>query len=313
MQGALSALLGRDFVIAAFIPGLVFVLCVFLLNSALGAPLPGVVIDLTGGQLAPLTDTIVVGLVSWVLGLLLTVLNIHITQALGGYGKWNPLRLLEARERRRYHSMQRNLQQAREEDNSDNQEAELLMSVVSQFPREENLLPTKLGNALRAFEDYPRVMYGLDPIPGWLHIYSVLPERVSKKIDQTRAYLDFWIHTCALSFLYALVSVVLVIFNDLTFLWVPVVALGVTRVTYNGAVSAAKLWGGWVKSTIDLYLPDLRRQLGFATPANWEEERQMWEQFSQAIIYRAPQSLPERTAASNGPTGKNDDDAESRS
>jgi hypothetical protein len=57
--------------------------------------------------------------------------------------------------------------------------------------------------------------------------------------------------------------------------------------------SAAVEWGEVVKSAFDVFLPELHKKLEFPI-ATREEERQMWERFSQAIIYRLPSSLPER-------------------
>jgi hypothetical protein len=318
MQGTLSSLLGRNFVVAAFFPAFVFVIFTILLTGVLGIPLLGIIIDLRSGQLETLTDTIAVVLISWLLGLLLTIFNIQITQVLEGYGKWNPLQVFKGAEHRRYYKLQCELNELEEiyhKEYQDKEQAPVLwqqqwndlsQKMVTRFPRKKYLLPTALGNTIRAFEDYPRVMYGFDPIPGWLYIYNILPDRISKKVDETRAYLDFWVHTCALSFVYVFMASVLVVVYNHTFWWVPFVALLVMRGAYSGAVSTAELWGKMVKSAVDLFLPDLRKHLGFATPATRYKEQELWRHFSEAVIYHDPEILPERShTAAEEPEAKN--------
>ena len=71
-----------------------------------------------------------------------------------------------------------------------------------QFPDEEAwLLPTSFGNTIRAFEVYPRVMYGLDAIPGWLRILAVIPKDYRESVDNAKAQVDFWLNLWFLSIL----------------------------------------------------------------------------------------------------------------
>jgi hypothetical protein len=52
---------------------------------------------------------------------------------------------------------------------------DLLIELVVQFPSEQRLiLPTRFGNAIRAFEDYSRQVYGADGIPLWIHLKLIL-------------------------------------------------------------------------------------------------------------------------------------------
>jgi hypothetical protein len=279
----------------------------------LGIPFLGITIDFRGGQLATLADTLAVGLLSWLIGLLLTVLNVHINRWLSGgglLGKLNPFCIFGFRERRHYHKMQLELGQLEDlKDSSkehDQQSREryywVLRNIVRRFPEEGHLSPTAFGNIYNAFANYPRVMYGLDTGRGWLYIYSVLPDPARKKLDETRAYLEFWVHMCTLSFVYVLLGGGLVLFNDYTLLWIPAIAMAMMWLMYQGAISAAYLWGDMFRSAIDLYLPDVRKQLGFASPLTWEAEREMWGKFSDAIMYHDPTSLPERTDTERGPS-----------
>lgn len=53
----------------------------------------------------------------------------------------------------------------------------LKLEIVESFPDQERwLLPTSFGNTIRAFEVYPRVMYGIDSIIGWNRLLGVIPK-----------------------------------------------------------------------------------------------------------------------------------------
>lgn len=57
--------------------------------------------------------------------------------------------------------------------------------------------------------------------------------------------------------------------------------------TYQRSKSAAILWGNFVKSIFDIYLPDLLRKLEYPIPSNFNEEYLIWEKFSQMTVYHA--------------------------
>ena len=56
-------------------------------------------------------------------------------------------------------------------------------------------------------------------------------------------------------------------------------------------------WGDYAKSSFDIFVPKLREALGFPKANNRNSERQQWVKFSQAIIYRLPDYMPERGKA----------------
>jgi len=58
------------------------------------------------------------------------------------------------------------------------------------------------------------------------------------------------------------------------------------------ATSSAKEWGDFVKSAFDVYRFKLLESLGIDLPKDKEEEKLVWQKYSQAIIYRLPDSLP---------------------
>jgi hypothetical protein len=71
------------------------------------------------------------------------------------------------------------------------------------------------------------------------------------------------------------------------------VLVGAFAITFVAASRMARHaavgWGSLVKSSFDLFLPDLRQQLGFSDVT--VGDRDLWDWFSQAIIYRKPEYL----------------------
>jgi hypothetical protein len=68
------------------------------------------------------------------------------------------------------------------------------------------------------------------------------------------------------------------------------------------ATSAAREWGDFVKSAFDVYRFRLLESLGIDLPKSREEEKKLWTRYSQAIIYRLPDSLPDLKTTSKPKT-----------
>ncbi|MDA0268766.1 MAG: hypothetical protein O3A14_17850, partial [Cyanobacteria bacterium] len=61
---------------------------------------------------------------------------------------------------------------------------------LGEFPELGRLLPTRLGNMLRAAEDHCAVKYGLDAIICWPRLWLLLPEATKTELSQARQHLN---------------------------------------------------------------------------------------------------------------------------
>src|SRR5262249_42215615 len=69
--------------------------------------------------------------------------------------------------------------------------AELKRQLLREYPTSEmEILPTKFGNAIRAFEVYPRNVYGVDSISVWLRLTSVIPRDFQNAVNDARTQVD---------------------------------------------------------------------------------------------------------------------------
>jgi hypothetical protein len=57
--------------------------------------------------------------------------------------------------------------------------------------------PTKLGNVLSSYEDYPDRVYGLHPVPFWPRLWLLLSKDDRDEIDRSWATTDGWTYTAA--------------------------------------------------------------------------------------------------------------------
>ena len=168
---------------------------------------------------------------------------------------------------------------------------------IERFPDQEQwVLPTRFGNAIRAFEVYPRVMYGLDDIPGWDRLIAVIPKDYLNLVDSAKAQVDFWINFCFLGVICMIEYIVSLLYTGTLQLQVfplmfPFMTLLLSVWAYLMAIESVGDWGELVKSAYDLFLPELRKKLNFSQPSEINEENFLWTKFSQAIIYRNPQKI----------------------
>lgn len=302
MFGQLPKLFDRNFAIANFLPVAIFAVLVFGVFSAFGLR---DLATLMSRDLLVGTTTIL--LATWLASVGLLLLNRDIIRFLEGYGDLNPCRLLAAVERHRFRSMNRQVMDLREtrkklrtagqtEDAKlERRWLRLRQMQAWRFPhREDLLLPTALGNTIRAFEVYPTVLYGLDAIHGWPRLTAVLPEHFLEAIGDAKVKVDAWLNVCVLACLFVLFFLWFVWDGpgiDPIFWLVPVAAATVAMYAYWRSVKAAAGWGEWVKAAFDLYQDDLAKALGYDSPTDLEQRRQFWTQISQAMIYRHPDSL----------------------
>ncbi|OGO17695.1 MAG: hypothetical protein A2Z14_05695 [Chloroflexi bacterium RBG_16_48_8] len=298
MFSELPKLFERNFALGYFIPVAAFIAANAILLFGYG------ISDdiLSTGSAELLIGTTIIGLVSWLGGIILLALNRELIRIFEGYGKLNPLRLFSKQKEKRFDELvqkknhiDEQCKKYREENKKIpseiiNKYASVMRDLSEKFPdQKEWLIPTTFGNIIRAFEVYPRVMYGIEAVQGWNRLLAVMPDNYLKLIDNAKAQMDFWINLKLLSIIYLFEYLIFVIHkSQLKALETTIIALIVLLLSNSRACSAALGWGEYVKSAFDVYLPELRTKLGYSELTNKEDERRFWGEFSWAMIYRRP-------------------------
>ncbi|MFD8393875.1 hypothetical protein ACFV2N_32890 [Streptomyces sp. NPDC059680] len=157
----------------------------------------------------------------------------------------------------------------------------LLTEKLSRYPvGDEQIAPTRLGNAVRRFEEYGHDRYRLDTQVLWNELTSAAPEWTRRQNDTARTNVDFFV---ALLYGHAAVagSACAALASgraDRPVLVVTAVVLtALIPVWYRAAVAATDEWAAAVRALVNLGRKPLAEALGLVLPADLEDERTMWQ------------------------------------
>jgi uncharacterized repeat protein (TIGR01451 family) len=165
-----------------------------------------------------------------------------------------------------------------------------------EFPLDrDSVLPTRLGNVIRSFEDYPSRQYGMSGIPLWPRLIASIDKEYATVIEDAKIAVDFLLNGSVLSICLAtaLLMAGLVYLTPVgsplwTLTWLIEVSTFVILAywLYRASIAPAMSWGMLVKGAFDLYRGALLKQLGYAhVPADSDEERAIWTLISERIVF----------------------------
>lgn len=174
--------------------------------------------------------------------------------------------------------------------------------IEENYPNEPDLvLPTRLGNVIRAFETYTERRYGASTIALWSRLQGVMESSYATALDNTKVAFDFMLNCSFLS----LVSALLLTAAGLYWrhpklhgfhgweVWVVALA-AMSYLLYLGAINRAAEWGIGIKAAFDLYRLPLLAKLGYEIkPSDLNEERRMWDIISYHFAFPSDNSYPE--------------------
>jgi hypothetical protein len=139
----------------------------------------------------------------------------------------------------------------------------------------DDLLPTSLGNILRARERSPQRKYGLDALVCWPRLWSLLPEHVRTDLANARSSLD----RLAELWLWGLLFLLWVFLTP----WAALIGLLWMFITYRMASQAAMAYGDLLESVFDLYRFSLYDAMGWPRPKNTKEEKDLGAQLTEYL------------------------------
>lgn len=147
------------------------------------------------------------------------------------------------------------------------------------YPLKENLImPTRLGNTLRAAENYSYIAYGMESVFWWPRLWPLLPDVVRKEIDESLVSL-----VALLNFTSLIVAVA--IFGSYSLrqsglyrlAWLELfVGIILAYISYRAAVLQAEDYGESIRAAIDLYRFNLLKALHQPLPKNRDIEERYW-------------------------------------
>lgn len=174
-------------------------------------------------------------------------------------------------------------------------DAELLVA----FPKNKQLfLPTRIGNLLRAAEEYPQYWYGLQAGVTWPRLWLILPEFVQKEIGEARRSLDSAVTWMTWAILFsAWVGITR---------WAVVISLLAAFVILRKVYGAAMIYGELIRSCYDLHRFSLYKSLCWPLPKTPKDEREQGEQIT-LFLRRRSAAEKFKYQVSEGSTAQKDD------
>lgn len=180
---------------------------------------------------------------------------------------------------------------------------------LAAHPPVDALLPTALGNALRAGEVSAGERYGLTTLTSWPRIALQVSGRMAEALGSARDMLDTAVNLC-----WAFLALTAVggaaLHDEPSAWWLCGAGLLLAAVAYKGAVTAAQAYSGLMHLVYDLHRFDLLEALHYPLPADGRSEGALFSQVSDLFAgVRRPESpyshpaRPGRTAHAPGTHG----------
>ncbi len=299
MLQELKGYFGRDFLLAAFFPVLLFAglsLALYLeVTRGLGAALAA------WDDLPALTQAVTVagaGVAVVVAAYLLYNLQYVIIRLFEGYWpRVRPLLWLRNRRTELYRKRWEYLGQLAKQAPTVTEANEIWAEQLTFYPPPTHLdrmMPTRLGNVLRAAEIYAYERYGIDPAVIWPRLRPLLKPETMALLEDRKTTLTFMLSVALLSAAFSL-------------LWCPVLALTTDRwdlfllcalgwplawLCYQNAVQSAVAYGEQLRATFDLHRHDLLRALNRPIPSDGEAERKEWLRLNRFFYRNLPLPAP---------------------
>lgn len=162
------------------------------------------------------------------------------------------------------------------------------------FPAETRLLPTALGNALRASEDSVGKRYGLESVVIWPRLFRLLPESVRADVDDEVTQLDVsarlavtWTLGGTISSIWLLHDLAALVENYVWFA-VPLGVFLLARLSYQSAVESAIAQGVDVEVAIDLYRARVIDAMRLRPTVSLAQERRIFGELCE--LFQTPSS-----------------------
>lgn len=158
----------------------------------------------------------------------------------------------------------------------DRRRRQYLDAELARMPvRSDHIMPTALGNVLRAAEAYPTLRYGLDAGICWPRLYPLLSSDLRDVIGQARTSLNEMTRLATWSLFFAVWTI-----------WQPwaLIGLPMAWMAYRGMVMAAGVYGDLIRTAFDLHRFDLYTALHWPLPATPDDEGKMGPQLTEYLF-----------------------------
>ncbi|MCP4134829.1 MAG: hypothetical protein GY754_27895 [bacterium] len=289
--------LGVRFIITGLFPSMFFVMFLMGLFTRKAPGAAPLLLELHSWSIAlQKEEAVFIGILVLLFALILEPMQFGIIRFLEGYwgNNWagrllsKPFVALWKRKRQALEEQGSFLGASKDIPPNERKEKQIAGSKLEKFyPAEGRLLPTSLGNILRAAEDSAGDRYGLDGIVLWPRLYPLLSDKLKALVDDSRNQLDLAGRLCFLFLLLGIISAIVLFCYPQGWL-ISLVLFLLSWLSYRGAVSAALLYGNLIQTAFDYHRFDLLKTLHLPLPENLLEEIEFNEKLSKFLLQGVP-------------------------
>ncbi|MFF1725005.1 hypothetical protein [Streptomyces sviceus] len=157
----------------------------------------------------------------------------------------------------------------------------LLNEQLARYPADDaQLAPTRLGNAIRRFEEYGHNRFRLDTQVLWNELSAAAPEQARRQVETARTSVDFFVallygHAVVAGF--ALLALTSAGAEQPLLIVTAIVLCALIPLWYRSAVYATDEWAAAVRAMVNLGRKPLADALGLVLPQQLADERNMWQ------------------------------------
>jgi hypothetical protein len=173
---------------------------------------------------------------------------------------------------------------------------------LSMYPEADRLLPTSLGNVLRAAVDQAGQRYNLDTVIVWPWLFPHISGPLAQNLTQTRSQLDGFVRL-SVTLLVATVVGTAMLLTDGLWLAIPAITALMAWASYKAAVRTAAKYGQGIYVAFDLHRFDMLRALHYPLPPTREAELASNRDFVRFLKDGQPTSGSDRKHRDEHPDG----------
>jgi len=162
------------------------------------------------------------------------------------------------------------------------QDPQKLESLTLKFPTELRfIMPTRLGNILKASELYPWICYDIDAVVIWPRLFQLITKEQAQDISSLKNDMVFLLNLSWVSYLSSLVWIALTLFFvSWHGVFVVIVSVAAGYLFYRLSLAPALNYGLMVRVMFDLYRVPLLKALGEEQVENLNDEIKAWKMIS---------------------------------
>ena len=164
----------------------------------------------------------------------------------------------------------------------------LALEKLALYPlRDEQVVPTRFGNAIRSFETYGKTRFNLNSQTLWYELCAVAPKYIQTELNSTRSSVDFFVAAFYLSAALGAATFVIAALEEFKFslLVVCISAFLLTLLCHWLLMRATGDWGFVVQALVNVARLKLADALGLQLPERLDEEKLMWSLVTSYVFF----------------------------